>query len=95
MQVPFWYPQQCLGPGDNVYVEIKVIAFEYEGQKFDQSLCRWILDFSFLPNFFACLDAILMGNIGIEGSDIHGNKEGVGWKWALGILLPQEICCVL
>ena len=76
-------------------VELKVIAFEYEGQKFDQSLCRWVLDFSFLPNFLACLDTILMGNIGIEGSDIHGNKEGFGWKWGLGILLPQEICCVL
>ena len=42
-------------------VELKVIAFEYEGQKFDQSLCRWVLDFSFLPNFLASLDAILMG----------------------------------
>ena len=37
-------------------VELKVIAFEYEGQKFDQSLCRWVLDFSFLPNFLADLD---------------------------------------
>ena len=27
----------------------------------------------------------------IEGSDIHENKEGVGWKWGLGILLPQEM----
>ena len=76
-------------------IELKVIAFEYEGQKFDQSLCRWVLDFSFLLSLLACLDAILMRNIGIEGSDIHGNKEGVGWKWDLGILLPQEICCVL
>ena len=28
-------------------------------------------------------------------SDINGNKEGFGWKWGLGILLPQEISCVL
>ena len=76
-------------------VELKVIVFEYEVQKFDKSLCRWVLDFSFFQNFFACLDAILMGNISIEGSDIQGQKEGVGWKWGLGILLPQEICCVL
>ena len=55
-------------------VELKVIAFEYEGQKFYQSLCRWVLDFSFLPNVLACLDTILLGNIGIEGSDIHGNN---------------------
>ena len=74
-------------------VELRVVAFEYEGQKFDQCLCKWIFDFSFLSNLLACIDAILMRNIGIEGSDIHGNKEDVGWKWGLGILLPQEICC--
>ena len=45
-------------------VELKVVAFEYEGQKFDQSLCRWVLDFTFLPNLLACLDVILIRNIG-------------------------------
>ena len=60
-------------------VELKVVAFEYEGQKFD---------LSFFPNLRACLDAILTRNIGIEGNDIYENKEGVGWKWGLGILLP-------
>ena len=59
-------------------VELKVVAFEYEGQKFDQSLCSRVLDFSFLPSLLACLDATLMRTMGIEGSDIHGNKKGDG-----------------
>ena len=50
------------------HVELKIVAFEKnDGQKCNQSLCRWVLDFSFLPNFLACLDVILMRNIGIEG----------------------------
>ena len=77
------------------HVELEVVLFEYKGQTFDQNLCRWVLDFSFLLNLLACLDAILMRNIGREGNDIQGNKEGVGWKSGLVILLPQEICCVL
>ena len=59
-------------------VEFKVVAFEYECQNFDQSPCRWVLDFYFLPNLLTCLEVVLMKNIGIEGIDIHGNKEGVG-----------------
>ena len=76
-------------------VELKVVVFECECRRFDQSPCKWVLDFSFLQNLLACLDAVLMSYIGIEGSDIHGKKEGVGWKWGLGILLLQKICCVL
>ena len=53
-------------------VKLIVISFEYEGKNFDQSLCRWVLDFSFLPNFLTCLDAIFMRNIGIKGNEIHG-----------------------
>ena len=87
-------PQQCLGCGDI--------------SRWTQMRCSWVwvskvwpvrirgyLTVSLLQHLPACLDAILMKNIGIEGSDIHGNEEGVGWKWGLCILFPQEICCIL
>ena len=62
-------------------VELKVVAYEYEDQKFDQGLCRWVLDFSFLPKLLACLDAILMRNIDISMETRRVSSGNGAWAF--------------
>ena len=71
-------------------VELKVVAFTYEFQKFDQSVQvgPWPFFPPKPPNIPAChFDE----HIDIEGSDIHGNNKGVGDLVSSGNLLCSLI----
>jgi hypothetical protein len=52
--------------------------------KFTHEVSKTKMSFLLFPYFYACGNSVIMGNVRVKGSYIHGNKRGIFWNGSRG-----------